>query len=258
MEGGWRKRKRGRRRKGKGAGLKWERKRRAGAFEWSDGGARRRRRLASRAFDIAEDRVVFVHFYLYHFHWSKLTLRMGWGFVFFSMFVFQFHFSVEFAKWRTESDTKWRTKTRALNPFHNIPQKRRNNQKRRGKNQIVPKKKRTKKNKRSEENIVQKISQMFSRSLSFFSVILYIHILVARRGRSCIKGVLNYRLVPPRLAAATTLRGRPARSEGQAAAIFFCGGRELKCCRLVGSDFCGLFSISFVCFCFFGFISLLI
>lgn len=121
-----------------------------------------------------------------------------------------------------------------------------------------PKRKEQQKNKRSEENIVQKISQMFSRSLSFFSVILYIHILVARRGRSCIKGVLNYRLVPPRLAAATTLRGRPARSEGQAAAIFFCGGRELKCCRLVGSDFCGLFSISFVCFCFFGFISLLI
>lgn len=120
------------------------------------------------------------------------------------------------------------------------------------------KEKNSKKNKRSEENIVQKISQMFSRSLSFFSVILYIHILVAGRGRSCIKGVLNYRLVPPRLAAATTLRGRPARSEGQAAAIFFCGGRELKCCRLVGSDFCGLFSISFVCFCFFGFISLLI
>lgn len=119
-------------------------------------------------------------------------------------------------------------------------------------------KEKNKKNKRSEENIVQKISQMFSRSLSFFSVILYIHILVAGRGRSCIKGVLNYRLVPPRLAAATTLRGRPARSEGQAAAIFFCGGRELKCCRLVGSDFCGLFSISFVCFCFFGFISLLI
>lgn len=177
MEGGWRKRKRGRRRrKGKGAGLKWERKRRAGAFEWSDGGARRRRRLASRAFDIAEDRVVFVHFYLYHFHWSKLTLRMGWGFVFFSMFVFQFHFSVEFAKWRTESDTKWRTKTRALNPFHNIPQKRRNNQKRRKKIKSFPKRKeQQKKQKVRGKHCPKNLPDVLSLTLLFFCNFIYPH-----------------------------------------------------------------------------------
>lgn len=118
----------------------------------------------------------FRSFLFISFSLIKTNFAYGLRICFFSIFVYQFHFSVEFANWRTESDTKWRTKTRALNPFHNIPQKRRNNQKRRKKIKSFPKRKeQQKKQKVRGKHCPKNLPDVLSLTLLFFCNFIYPH-----------------------------------------------------------------------------------
>lgn len=113
--------------------------------------------------------------------------------------------------------------------------------------QIVPKKKRKRKNKRSEENFVQKIPQMFSRSFFFFCNFIYPHP-GRSKGSAVYQGGFELQVSPPLPARLHHVaRGRPARRRGSGGRHFLLWRRVLKCCMLVGSDFCGLFEISFAC-----------